>query len=74
MYLQNLTCDVVAKANGGQGDNHKINGVQGTPAFYVLEYDRRQSDEEHAAKQNKDDCGDDSYLGLTNIPLLGMRE
>lgn len=40
----------------------------------MLEYDRRQGHEEHAAEQYEDDRGDDANLGLTNIPLLGRRQ
>lgn len=65
-----LTCHVVAKSNGGQSDDHKVDGVQGTPAFYVLEYDGGESHEEDTAKQDEDDGRDDTNLGLTNIPLL----
>lgn len=44
----------------------------------MLEYDRRKSHEEDTAEQNEDDGGDDTNLGLTNVPLLqrqrGVRE
>lgn len=68
--IQILTCYVVPESNGRQGDNHKIDSVQSAPAFYVLEYDRRESHEEDTAEQDEDDGGNDANLGLANIPFL----
>lgn len=36
----------------------------------MLEYDRRERHKENTAKQDEDDGGDDTNLGLTDIPLL----
>lgn len=68
--IQILTCYIVPESNGRQGDNHKIDSVQSAPAFYVLEYDRRESHEEDTAEQDEDDGGNDANLGLANIPFL----
>lgn len=69
-HRKNLTCHIVTKSNGCQGDNHKIDGVQSAPAFYVLEYDGGKSHKEDTAEQDEDDGGNDANLGLTNIPFL----
>lgn len=68
------TCYKVSKSYGGQGDDHKVKGVQRRPALDVFEDGRRQRDEEQAAEKHKQQGGDDADLCLTDVPVLQETE
>lgn len=64
------TCYKVPKPNGGQGDDHKVEGLQRRPALDVFKDGRRQRHEEQAAEKHKEQGGDDPDLRLTDVPVL----
>ncbi len=68
--LASLARDKISKADGCQGNDDKVDGLQCTPALNVFEYDGRQGDEEETTKQNENNCRNHTDLGLTHIPLL----
>lgn len=44
----------VPKADGGEGDDDKVDGLQRAPALDVLEDDGRQGHEDEAAEQDEE--------------------
>lgn len=68
------TCHKVSKSYSGQGDDHKVKGVQRRPALDVFENGRRQRHEEQAAEKHKQQGGDDADLCLTDVPVLAEGE
>lgn len=60
----------VTKANGGEGDDHKVDGLQRAPALDVLKDDGRQRHEDETPKEDEQHRGNDTYLGLADVPLL----
>lgn len=65
-----FTGDEVSKADGGEGDDNKVDGLKRAPAFYVLKDDCWQGHKDEAAKQDEEQRGDDADLRLTNFPFL----
>lgn len=65
-----LARNKISEADGCQGNDDKVDGLQRTPALNVFEYDGRQSDEEETTKQNEKNSRDHTDLGLTHVPLL----
>ena len=63
----------VSEADGGQGDDHEVDGLQCAPALNVLEDDGRQSHEDHTAEQDEEYGGEDPDLHLAHVPLLEGR-
>lgn len=68
------TCHEVSKSYGGQGDDHKIKGLQRRPTLDVFKDGRRERHKQQAAKQHKQQCGDDTDLSLTDVPVLQRRQ
>lgn len=67
------TCHKVSKPNGGQGDDNKVEGFERRPSLNVFEDGGWKSHKEHAAKQHKQQGGDDADLCLRDGPLLRYR-
>lgn len=62
--------DKIPKADGGEGDDDKVDGLQRAPAFDVLEDDGRQRHKDEAAEQGEEYRREDAHLGLADLPLL----
>lgn len=62
--------DKVSEADGGESDDHEIDGLQRAPALDVLEDDGRQSHEDEAPEQDEEQRGEDADLRLADLPLL----
>lgn len=65
-----FTSNKVSKADGGQGDDDKVDGLERAPALDVLEDDGWQGHEDEAAKQDEEQCGENADLRLADFPLL----
>lgn len=65
-----FTGNKVSEADGGEGDDDKVDGLEGAPAFDVLEDDGRQGHEDEAPKQDEEQRGDDADLRLADLPFL----
>lgn len=65
-----FTCHKVSKPDGGQGDDHKVEGLQCRPALDVFKDGCRQRHKQQAAEQYKQQRGYDSDLGLADGPVL----
>lgn len=65
-----LSGDKISEADGGEGDDNKVNGLECAPAFDVLEDDGWQGHEDEAPEQDEEQRGDDSDLRLADLPLL----
>lgn len=63
----------VSEANGGEGDDDKVDGLERAPAFDVFENDSWQGHEDEAPKQDEEQGGDDTDLCLADFPLLIKR-
>lgn len=66
--------DKVPEADGGECDDHEVDGLQRAPALDVLEDDGGQRHEDQAAKQGEEHRGEDAHLGLADLPLLWASE
>lgn len=64
------TCDIVAEAHGGQGDDYKIGGLQQGPLLHLLEDQDGHCNEEQAAQQDGQQGGDHSHDGRAHPPFL----
>lgn len=60
----------VPEADGGEGDDDKVDGLQRAPALDVLEDDSRQGHEDEAAEQDEEQRGEHADLRLADFPLL----
>lgn len=60
----------VPEANGGEGDDDKVDGLQRAPALDVLEDDGRQGHEDEAAEQDEEKRRENADLRLADFPLL----
>lgn len=63
----------VSKANGGEGDDDKVDGLERAPAFDMFENDSWQGHEDEAPEQDEEQGGDDADLCLADFPLLIKR-
>ncbi len=68
------TCHKVSESYGGQGDDHKVNGLQRGPTLNVFKDGRWEHHKQQAAEQDKQQGGDDTDLCLTDVPVLQERE
>lgn len=68
------TCHKVSKPNGGQRDDNKVEGFKCRPSLNVFEDGSWKSHKQHAAKQHKQQGGDDADLCLRDGPLLRYRD
>lgn len=68
------TCNKVSKPNGGQGDDNKVQGFKCRPSLNVFEDGGWKSHKQQAAKQHKQQGGDDTDLCLRDGPLLQHRD
>lgn len=62
--------DKVSKADRGESNDYKVDGLERAPAFDVLEDDGWQGHENEAPKQDEEQRGDDTDLRLADFPLL----
>lgn len=69
-WLCVCTCHKVSESYSGQGDDHKVKGLQRRPTFDVFKDGCRERHEQQAAKQDKQQGGDDPDLCLADVPLL----
>ena len=65
-----LSGDKVSKADGGEGDDDKVDGLECAPAFDVLKDDSWKGHKDEAPEQDEEQRGDDSDLCLADFPLL----
>lgn len=65
-----LTCHKITKANRGESDHHKVNGLQGRPPLNVFENDSGDCHKHNTAGQDEQDGRDDPDLGLTHLLFL----
>ncbi len=65
-----FTGDKVSKADGGEGDDDEVDGLQRAPALDVLEDDDWQGHEDEAPEQDEEQRGEDADLCLADFPLL----
>lgn len=65
-----FTSDKVSKANRGEGDDDKVDGLQCAPALDVFEDDCWKGYKDKTPKQNEEQRGDDTDLRLADFPLL----
>lgn len=72
-WLWVCTCHKVSESYGGQGDDHKVKGLQRGPTLDVFKDGCRECDKQQAAKQHKQQGGDDTNLCLTDVPVLQER-
>lgn len=68
--LRLLTCYKIPKANCGQSDDHKVNGLQSCPSFNLFENDCRDGHKDNAPCQDEEDSGDHPDLCLTHLFFL----
>lgn len=68
------TCHKVTKSYGGQGDDHKVQGLERRPTLDVFKDGRWERHEQQAAEQHEQQGGDDTDLCLTDVPVLQQRE
>lgn len=50
-----LTCHKIAEAHRGEGNHHKVNGLQGGPALDISENDSGDRHKYNAASQDEQD-------------------
>lgn len=60
----------VSKADRGESNDDKVDGLQCAPAFDVLEDNGWQGHENEAPEQDEEQRGDDTDLCLADFPLL----
>lgn len=65
-----FTSNKISKADGGKGDDNKVDGLERAPALDVLEYDGWQGHKDEAAEQNEEERGENANLRLADFPLL----
>lgn len=65
-----FTGDKVSKADGGEGDDDEVDGLECAPALDVLEDDGWQGHEDEAPEQGEEQGGEDADLRLADFPLL----
>lgn len=65
-----FSSDKVSKADGGERDDDKVDGLESAPLFDVLEDDGWQGHEDEAPEQDEEQRGDDANLCLADFPLL----
>lgn len=63
--------DKVPEADGGEGDDDKVDRLKCAPIFDVLEDDGRQGHEDEAPEEDEEQGRDDTDLRLADFPLLG---
>lgn len=63
--------DKVPEADGGEGDDDEVDGLECAPVFDVLEDDGWQGHEDEAPEEDEEQGWDDTDLRLADFPLLG---
>lgn len=62
--------DKVPEADGGEGYDDEVDGLERAPVFDVLEDDSWQGHEDEAPEQDEEQGRDDTDLRLADLPLL----
>lgn len=68
--ITSFSCHKVPEADGGEGDDDKVDGLQRAPALDVLEDESGQGHEDEAAEQDEEQRGEHTDLRLADFPLL----